>query len=171
MSARAPAARPPRGQGRSVARLGAVQALYQIELADAGVEATIAEFARYRLGAEVEGAALAAVDSELFTDLVGGASDRRAEIDTLLEGALDERWRLERLERVVRAMLRAGVYELLARPDVPARVVINEYVDVAHAFFDGGEPAFINGVLDHLARELRRPEIEGGDRDRSSAAG
>ena len=171
MSARAPAKSPQSGQGRSVARLGGVQALYQIELAGADVATTIDEFVRYRLGAEVDGDALAEVDSDLFADLVGGASERRVEIDTLIGSALDERWRVERLERVVRAMLRAGVYELLARPDVPARVVINEYVDVAHAFFDGGEPGFINGVLDRLARELRPSEIAGGDCDRSTAGG
>ena len=171
MSPQVPAARPPRGLGRSVARLGSVQALYQVELTEAGAAATIEEFVRYRLGAEVEGGALAPADSELFADIVGGAWERRADIDALIAGALDERWRLERLERVVRATLRAGAYELLARPDVPARVVISEYVNVAHAFFDGGEPGFVNGVLDRLARELRQPEIEGGDCGRSSAAG
>lgn len=154
-----------------MARLGAVQALYQIELAGTAVEPTIEEFVRYRLGADVEDGALAAVDSVLFADIVGGAWERRAAIDARIAGALDGGRRIERLERVVRATLRAGVYELMARPDVPARVVINEYVDVAHAFFGGGEPGFVNGVLDRLARELRRPEIEGGDRERSSAAG
>ncbi len=167
MTARAAA---PRGRGRSVARLGGVQALYQIELAGTGAEATIEEFVRYRLGAEVEGGELAAVDTKLFADIVCGTWDRRAEIDALLESALDEPWRLARLERVVRATLRAGVYELTARPDVPARVVINEYVDVAHAFFDGGEPGFVNGVLDRLARDLRPSEIDDGDGDRSAAA-
>ena len=171
MSRRTGSRAPPRRQRRSVARLGSVQALYQIEVTGAGAEATIEEFVRYRLGAEVEGGAVAAPDPELFADIVGGACERQAEIDTLIGGALDERWRLERLERVVRAILRAGAYELLARLQVPARVVINEYVDVAHAFFGGGEPGFINGVLDRLARDLRRPEIEGGDRDRATLAG
>lgn len=154
-----------------MARLGAVQALYQIELAGAAVESTIEEFVRYRLGAEVEDGALAEVDSALFADIVSGAWERRADIDARIGGALDGRRPIERLERVVHATLRAGVYELLARADVPARVVINEYVDVAHAFFGGGEPGFVNGVLDRLARELRRPEIEGENRERSSATG
>lgn len=161
----------PRRQRRSVARLGSVQALYQIEVTGAAAEATIEEFVRYRLGAEGEDGAVAAPDPELFADIVGGTCERQAEIDTLIGGALDERWRLERLERVVRAILRAGAYELLARLQVPARVVINEYVDVAHAFFGGGEPGFVNGVLDRLARDLRRPEIEGGDCDRATLAG
>ena len=171
MSRRTGSRAPPRRQRRSVARLGSVQALYQIEITGAGAEATIEEFVRYRLGAEGEDGAVAAPDPELFADIVSGACERQAEIDTLISGALDERWRLERLERVVRAILRAGAYELLARLQVPARVVINEYVDVAHAFFGGGEPGFINGVLDRLARDLRRPEIEGGDCDRATLAG
>ena len=172
MSRRAGGRDPSQRRRRSAARLGSVQALYQIEVTGAGAEDTIEEFVRYRLGAEaVDGGAVAAPDSELFADIVDGACERRAEIDALIGGALNEPWRLERLERVVRAILRTGVYELLARPQVPARVVINEYVDVAHAFFGGGEPGFINGVLDRLARDLRRPEIEGGDRDRAILTG
>ena len=171
MSARSGAARPRRGQERSVARLGAVQALYQIEFAGAAVTPTIEEFVRYRLNAEADDGGLAAADPALFADIVGGTWERRTDIDARIGETLEGARRIDRLEPVVRATLRAGVYELLARADIPARVVINEYVDVAHAFFGGGEPGFVNGVLDRLARELRRPEIEGEDRERPSAAG
>ncbi len=141
---------------RSAARLGAVQALYQLDLdPDADADTVVAEFEAHRLGKEIEGALYAKADRTLFADIVRGVAARRDEIDGLLKGALVEGWPLDRLESVLRAILRAGTYELLARPDIPTAVIINEYVDVAHAFFDGAEPGFANGVLDRLAREMR----------------
>ncbi len=141
---------------RSAARLGAVQALYQLDLdPDADADSVVAEFAAHRLGKEIEGALYAKADQVLFADIVRGVAARRDEIDGLLKGALADGWPLDRLESVLRAILRAGTYELLARPDIPTAVIINEYVDVAHAFFDGAEPGFANGVLDRLAKEVR----------------
>ena len=163
-SATKPAAREPATGRRHKARLAAVQALYQIDLAGTPPGAVIEEWRRHRLGKSAspggEGTT-GAVDAALFADVVDGAWQRRADIDGLLRPALAEDWTLERLETVLRAALRAAVYELMARADVPARVVINEYVDVAHAFFAGREPAFVNGLLDRLARRLRPAEFAG----------
>jgi transcription antitermination protein NusB len=149
------------GRRRSAARLAAVQALYQIELAGAPVETVIAEFSQNGLR-NGEAARAGDVDEALFADLVRGASARREELDHYLGAALAPEWRVERLERVLRAILRAGAYELLARRDVPVPVVINEYLELGHAFFAGKEPGLVNGVLDRLAREMRPHEAEGG---------
>lgn len=164
---------PPRGRGaarrRSVARLLAVQALYQMEVSAttptaAAIDALIGEFVKHRLGQEIEGENYGEVDRALFADIVGGAASRLREIDEMIAGALSEDWPIDRLEAILRAILRAGAYELLGRPDIPPRVVISEYLDVAHAFFAGKEPAMVNGVLDRLARVLR-PDDLGPERD------
>jgi N utilization substance protein B len=139
---------------RSVARLAAVQALYQIDLTSGSPEPVIAEFRRHRLE---EGAP---ADREFFGDLVDGAYTRRAEIDAVLAPLLATGWTLERLEAVLRAILRAGAFEIVARGDIPARVVIDEYVSVARAFFSGQEPGVVNGILDRLARQQRAGEFE-----------
>ena len=145
--------------GRSAARLGAVQALYQIEIGGAGVEEVIDEFERHRRGGTGEGSFPSSADGEFFADLVRGACERRGEIDGLVSGTLAEGWTLGRLELLLAAVLRAGAFELLGRSDVPARVIIDEYIEVAHAFFGRGEPGFVNGVLDRLAHELREAEF------------
>lgn len=149
---------------KSAARLLAVQALYQIDLNDAEVEGVILEFLTHRLPK-------GPVDTTMFSDIVRGAVRRRAEIDGQLRRALAAGWPLERLEAVVRAILRCSVYELVVRPDVPARSAISEYVDVAHAFFSGEEPRFVNGVLNRLARELRSGEFEERVDGRASEGG
>lgn len=138
---------------RSAARMAAVQALYQIDIAGAQVEAAL----KYREA----GAADMVPDESFLADLVRGVSARTTEIDPVLEDVLTENWPLNRLEVVLRAILRAGAYELLARPDIDAPVVIDEYMRIAKAFFDGGEPKLVNGVLDRLATKLRSPT--GGD--------
>ncbi len=150
---------------RSLARLNAVQALYQLEQnRDSDPHGVVEEFRTHRLGRdpgaredETPDSAMVDVDADVafFVDLVEGASGRRQEIDAWIVRVLPADWPLERLESVVRAILRAGTYELMARPDVPTATVIDEYLNVAHAFFDGGEAPFINGVLDRLGRELR----------------
>lgn len=150
---------------RSLARLAAVQALYQIELAGIEPEAVIAEFLAHRLGQEIDGEQYADADRAFFRALVGGGSERREDIDRSISAALPADWPLARLESVLRAIMRAGAYELLACPDVPARVAINEYVEIAHAFFSGKEPGMVNGVLDRLARTLRPDELTGSGRD------
>lgn len=142
---------------RSAARLGAVQALYQMEQSggDAVPDVVISEFVEHRLGREVDGMLFAEADKDLFADIVGGVARRRTEIDEAITGALSKNWKLKRLEIIMASVLRCGTYELMARPDIPTAVVIDEYMDVAHAFYPGDEPAFVNGVLDRLARELR----------------
>jgi len=152
------------GRRRSAARLAAVQALYQIEMASAPVETVIAEFQRNGIDPDHRGT----FDEALFADLVRGASARRAELDARLADCLTPDWPLERLESVLRAILRAGAYELEARIDVPVPVIISEYLDIGHAFFAGKEPGLVNGVLDRLARSLRPEECAGGDRGGSS---
>lgn len=148
-----------RGGARSAARLAAAQALFQLEQdPEATPGSVVAQFRAHRLGKEVDGSLYAEADAAFFEDIVMGASGRCTEIDDHVTGALSAGWRVGRLDSVLRAILRAGCYEILARPDVPTPSVINEYVDVAHAFFEGSEPGFVNGVLDAIARSLRGRE-------------
>ena len=144
------------GGARSASRLGAVQALYQMEMNDEHAQTVVAEFVDFRFGEVIEGDHYADADGDFFADLVTGVEKRMEEIDTHLEGSLSENWTLARIEPVARGILRAGIYELLARPDVPTSVIINEYVDVAKAFFEDSKPGFINGVLDRLAKIIRK---------------
>lgn len=145
--------------GRSAARLAAVQALYQIDLTGISPNSVVAEFVEHRFDKVVDGVPHEQADPGLFSDLVCGASARRDEIDGLVGDSLTDTWTVERLEKILRAILRLGAYELVARVDIPARVVITEYVDVANAFFDEGQPGLVNGVLDALARRLRHGEL------------
>ncbi len=150
------------GARQSVARLAAVQALYQVEMTGAPSERVVAEFLSHRLDEELDGVTLAAADRGLFEELVRGASAERDDLDDMLAAVLDADWPVERLETLLRIVLRAGAYELSGRPDVPVRVVISEYVDLAGAFFGGKEPGLVNGVLDRLARELRPQAFAAG---------
>lgn len=162
MSGDAPSPRSPTAlRRRSVARLAAVQALYQIDLSGAPPVSVIAEFQKHRLGREQDGENYGEADEALFADIVNGVIARKADVDSTLSGALTADWPLERLETVLRAVLRAGAYELLVRSDVPARVAISEYLDIAHAFFSGKEPGLVNGVLDRIAHVLRPSDLEG----------
>ena len=150
------------GGRRRAARLAAVQALSQIEMNEADPESVILEFLTHRLGAGAEDGRTAIADEMLFADLVRGTTRRKAEIDRALDRVLVEGWPVERLESVLRAILRCGVYELRMRRDIPPRVTINEYVDVAHDFFSGDEPRLVNGVLDRLAHLLRAEDLDNG---------
>lgn len=145
---------------QSAARLHAVQALYQIALSGESTDHVLEEFLRHRIDANLDGVEAVRPKTELFTELVRGSSHRRDEIHDVIASALSQGWPLERLETILRCILEAGVYELLAG-SVPARVVITEYVDVAHAFYSGAEPGMVNGILDRLARKLRPGEFEG----------
>jgi len=149
------------GRRRTAARLAAVQALYQIELTGTSAEGVIAEFVHHRIGRDGEEMRFGEADPAFFAALVRGADARRGELDELIAGALTPDWPLERLETVLRAILRAGAYELVATADVPAAVIISEYLDIGHAFFAGKEPGLVNGVLDRLARTVRPPEMAG----------
>ncbi|WP_297511930.1 transcription antitermination factor NusB [uncultured Caulobacter sp.] len=142
-------------QPRSVARLAAVQALYQMEVSGAGVDTVIREFGEHRFDRDVEGERLAAADETFFAELVRGVVSNQAKVDQGVVKRLASGWRLERLDATARAVLRAGAFELMFRPDVPTEVVINEYVEIAKSFFEGPESGFINGALDAIARDAR----------------
>jgi len=148
------------GRRRSVARLAAVQALYQIEAnREVDPRSVVREFVRHRFDQEIEGDRLGEADPELFADIVCGVTDDRERLDTEISAALIEDWPLSRLDSVLRAILRAGAYELVHRPDVPPRVSLSEYTAIAYAFFTGKEPGLANGVLNHLAHTLREGDL------------
>lgn len=151
---------PPRSQARSTARLAAVQALYQMQMEGTALARLLDEFHQHRLGREIDDedhgeATYAEAEVEFFDDVVRGVHARRDEIDERLAARLADGWTLARLDKTMLQVLRAGAYELMARADVPTASVINEYVDVAKAFFDDREARFANGILDALAREVR----------------
>jgi N utilization substance protein B len=160
MTMATPGTKPKTGMDRrTAARIAAVQALYQSDMNSSSIDDVVAEFAEHRPRVEIDEAPALKVDSTLFAAVATGAAGRRAEIDPLVTAALADDWTMDRLEMLLRAVLRAGTFELLARPDTPAKVVINQYVDVAHAFFGRGEPGLVNGVLDRLAHQLRADEF------------
>ena len=144
---------------RSAARLAAVQVLYQIDLVEGAAEAVLAEFIKHRLGHEVDGEHYVAADPALLSAVVRGTAARLAEIDGLIAGALDPRLGLERMEPLLRAIMRAGAWELLDHHDVHPRIVLTEYIEVAKAFYQGREAGVVNGVLDALAHRLRAGEM------------
>jgi transcription antitermination protein NusB len=142
-------------QARSTARLAAVQALYQHDMDGTPLPKLLTEFHHHRLGAEMEEAQYAKADAPFFDDVVKGALARADEIDAAITARLADGWSLDRLDRTMKAILRAGTYELIARADVPKGAVINEYVDVAKAFFDAREAGFVNGLLDAIGGAAR----------------
>lgn len=142
-------------RARTVARLAAVQALYQMELSGVGVEAVVREFSDHRFDADIEGEPLGEADEEFFAEIVRGVVAEQAVIDRSVVKRLADGWRLERLDATVRAILRSGAYELTHKPDVPKEVVIDEYVELAKAFFDPAEAKFVNACLDGIARDVR----------------
>ena len=142
-------------RARTVARLAAVQALYQMELAGEGVDTVISEFSNHRFDADIEGEPLAEADEDYFAQIVRGVVGEQAAIDTSVKARLASNWRLERLDSTLRALLRAGAWELKSRPDVPREIVIDEYVELAKAFFDEAEAKFVNAALDGVARDVR----------------
>jgi transcription antitermination protein NusB len=153
--------RPRRPSGLSAARLLAVQALYQRALGGQSAAEVLREFLQHRIGEDVDGLKHDKVNRELLTDLVEGVAREEGSLDDMLAAVLDEDWTIERLEILLHALLRAATFELSERLEVPARVVISEYVDLANAFFDGRETAFVNGMLDRLAHVLRAEEFGG----------
>ena len=146
---------PPRSKARSAARLAAVQALYQRQMEGTPLARLLDEFHQHRLGREIEDVQYADAEVAFFDDLVRGVDAREEEIDALLAERLSEGWNLQRLDKTLLQVLRAGAYELLARADVPTGTAISEYVDVAHAFFDEREARFVNGLLDAVAKAVR----------------
>src|SRR6201993_2008236 len=140
---------------RGAARLAAVQALYQMDIAGAGINDIFAEFENHWLGSEVEGDKYLPAEAAFFRDVVSGVVRDQTRLDPLIDEALAKGWPLKRIDAILRAVLRAGSYELEHRLDVPGRVVISEYVDVAHAFVEAEETGMVNAVLDHIGRQFR----------------
>ncbi|MGE0736807.1 MAG: transcription antitermination factor NusB [Alphaproteobacteria bacterium] len=155
--------KPRRALSRGAARVSAVQALYQIELSGTAVDTVVREFVQFRLTATDESGVEGDKDRGLFIEIVRGASQRRKELDEMIAAVLAKGWSIERMDRVLLQILRAAAYELMARKDIPPRVTITQYVDVARAFFDGKEPGFVNGALDKLAHILRADELQRGE--------
>jgi N utilization substance protein B len=145
-----------RSRSRSAARLAAVQALYQQDMEQTPLPMLLHEFHHHRLGATIEDVEYEDAEVAFFDDVVSGVHARTAEIDALIARKLAKDWSFERLDKPMRQILRAGAYELLARIDVPTGSVISEYVDVAKAFYDKREAAFVNGILDAIGKEVRR---------------
>ena len=145
---------------RTAARLCAVQALYQMEMGGGSAESIVTQFVEHRFIEVVDGFDYRDADTAHFGRIVRGASANREQLDEVISGSLVEGWTLERLDNLLRATLRAGVFELLFTPDVPVKVVLNEYVDIAHGFFEGAEPGLVNGILDAIGRLLRAGELE-----------
>ena len=142
-------------RARTVARLAAVQALYQMELAGEGVDTVITEFSTHRFDADIEGEPLAEADEAYFAAIVRGVVGHQRAIDETVKARLASNWRLERLDSTLRALLRAGAWELRESRDVPKEIVIDEYVELAKAFFDDAEAKFVNAALDGVARDVR----------------
>lgn len=147
---------PSRSRSRSAARLAAVQALYQRDMEKTPLPQLLHEFHHHRLGATIEEVEYADAEVDFFDDIVAGVDARADEIDAIIEGKLTRDWALARLDKAMLQILRAGTYELLARIDVPTGSVISEYVDVAHAFYNKRDANFVNGVLDAVAKDVRR---------------
>jgi N utilization substance protein B len=149
-----------RANKRGAARLAAVQALYQMDLAGTPLHEILAEFESHWIGREVEGEQYLPAEAAFFREIVGGVVAEQRKHDPLIDEALAKGWPLKRIETVLRAILRAGAYELDKRSDIPARVIVSEYVDVAHAFVERDETGMVNAVLDQIARRLRASEFD-----------
>ncbi len=144
-----------RSKARAASRLAAVQALYQLDMEEIGLARLLGQFHDHRLGKEIEDAQLIDADIDFFDDVVVGVDGRRADIDALIEANLGEQWKIGRLDKTMLQILRAGTYEMIARPDVTTGTIINEYMDVAHAFFDAKDAKFVNALLDAVAKDKR----------------
>jgi N utilization substance protein B len=140
---------------RGAARLAAVQALYQMEIGGAGVLEIVAEYEAHRLGQELDGETYLKADASWFRSIVSGVVREQTRLDPLIGAALQDDWALSRLDSTVRAILRAGTFELLERKDVPVAVIVTEYVEIAQAFFADDEPRLVNAVLDRIAKQIR----------------
>ena len=151
---------------RGAARLAAVQALYQMDLSDQGAQSVMDEYETCRIGQEVDGEEYLDADRGWFRGIVNGVVAEQKTLDPLIHKTLPDDWPLARIHTLLRAVLRAGVFELLKRFDVPAKVIIAEYLDVAKAFFQDDEPKLVNGVLDTIAREIRTSEFESKSGDK-----
>jgi N utilization substance protein B len=144
---------------RRAARIAAVQAAYQIDATGMPADRVMAEFVEHRISSPEAKSSIGEADPDLFAELVRGVSRERSRLDDAREKALASGWSTERIDRVLHAILRCGAFEIICRADIPPKVAINEYVEVARAFFDGDEPGFVNGVLDTIGRRTRTAEM------------
>lgn len=144
---------------RGAARLGAVQALYQMDIGGTSLQQVVAEFENVRLGKEIDGEQYLEADAAYFRGILAGVVKEQVQLDPLIHKALTPDWPLKRIDSLLRAVLRAATFEILRRKDVPAKVIISEYVDVTKAYFLEDEPKMVNGVLDHIARDVRTSEF------------
>jgi len=149
---------------RGAARLGAVQALYQMDVGGTGLLETTTEYETFRLGKEIDGETYREADNQWFRAILAGVVENQKIIDPIIRQSLTDDWPLSRLDSTLRAILRAGVYELTQRSDVPVAVIVSEYVDIAKAFYTEDEPKLVNAVLDRVARRTRN---EGRGKDRN----
>ena len=149
----------PKANRRGAARLAAVQALYQMDIAGKGLNDILAEFESHWIGRDVEVEQYLPAEAAFFRDIVRGFTSEQRRLDPMIDQTLSDGWPLKRIEAIVRAVLRAGAFELDKRPDIPARVVVSEYVGVANAFVDREETGMVNAVLDALARRFRTGEF------------
>ncbi|MEX0346830.1 MAG: transcription antitermination factor NusB [Rhizobiaceae bacterium] len=141
---------------RGAARLAAVQALYQMDVAGTGLLEIAAEYEAHRLGKEIDGSQYRDADAQWFRSILSGVVDNQKEIDPIVKQSLLEGWPLSRLDSTLRAILRSGTFELMQRADVPVAVIVNEYVDIARAFYEDEEPKLVNAVLDRVAKRVRK---------------
>lgn len=146
---------------RGAARLAAVQAIYQMDMTGTSISEVVEEYESLRIGKEVDGEEYLSADLSWFRSLVAGVVREQRELDPMIHKTLPDDWPLSRIDTLLRAVLRCGAFELKNRQDVPSRVVINEYIEIAKAFFEQDEPRLVNAVLDRLARELRAGEVDG----------
>ncbi len=142
---------------RGAARLAAVQALYQMDIGGSGVLEVVAEYEAHRLGQELDGETYLKADASWFRSIVAGVVREQRKLDPMIDAALQDSWALSRLDSTVRAILRAGTFELLERKDIPVAVIVTEYVEIAQAFFENDEPKLVNAVLDRIAKQIRGP--------------
>lgn len=149
---------------RGAARLAAVQALYQMDVGGTGLMEIVAEYEAHRLGREVDGDTYLAADAQWFRKILSGVIENQKQIDPVIHSSLEGNWPLSRIDSTLRAILRAGTYELMSRPEVPVAVAVSEYVDIAKAFYDDTEPKLVNAVLDRVARRVRGG-AEAADKD------
>ncbi|MGJ8528807.1 transcription antitermination factor NusB [Maritalea sp.] len=151
---------PGQANQRGAARLAAVQALYQMDIGRSSLEATLTQFDMFYLGKEVEGDEYLPADKDYFTQILKGVKAHQLKIDPIVDNSLVEGWPVTRIDSTLRAILRSAAFELLYKKDVPVRVVITEYVDVARAFFEKDQPAMVNGVLHNIAQIFRPDELK-----------
>ena len=163
MTARAPAPKDGsrKANRRGAARLAAVQALYQMDVAGTDLHDILAEFESHWIGREVEGEQYLPAEAAFFRDVVSGVLREQRALDPLIDDALNKGWPLRRIDTILRAVMRAGGYELAHRNDVPARVIVSEYADIAAAFVEREEIGMVNAVLEQLGRHFRATEFSG----------